>query len=84
MPDSSKNSTFILKNMANYLIFAMILDSIFDSRSSNSTSIHQFYDLASTWLRLQSFGIHLGDEPRVGTPLCRNLVSNSTLCFCVG
>ena len=32
------------------------------------------YDSALTRLRLQSFGIYLDDEPRVGTPLCRNLV----------
>ena len=37
LPDSSKNSTFILKNLAN--------NSIFDSGSSNSGSIHQIYDL---------------------------------------
>ena len=41
-------STFIQKNLANNLIFA----SIFDSRSSNSTSIHPFYDSASTRLQL--------------------------------
>ena len=43
---SSKNLTFILKNSANNLIF----DSIFDSRLSYSTSIHQFYYSASTRL----------------------------------
>ena len=49
-----------------------IFGSIFDSRSSNSTSINQFYDSNSTWLRLQSFGIRLDEEPRVGTPMRRN------------
>ena len=38
------------------------------------TAIHQFYDSASTRLRLQSFGIRLDDEPRVGTLLRRNLM----------
>ena len=69
IPDSSKNSTFILKNSAN--------NSIFDS-----TSIFQFCDSASTRLRLQSFAIRLDDEPdepRVGTPLRRYLVSSSRL-----
>ena len=58
---------FILKNSANY--------SVFDSWSSNSGSIHQFYDLASTRLRLQSLSNRLDDEFRVGTPLRRNLHS---------
>ena len=40
-------STFILKNSANYLIFASILDLIFNSRSSNLPSMHQFYYSAS-------------------------------------
>ena len=39
-----------------YSIFALKFD-----------SIHQFYELPSTRLRLQSFGIRLNDEPRVGT-----------------
>ena len=69
LSDSSKNSTFILKNSANYSIFA----SVFDLRSSNSTLIFQFCNSASTRLRLQSFDISLGDEPRVGTPLRRYL-----------
>ena len=46
-----------------------IFDSIFDLRSSNSTSIHQFQDSALTRLRLQSFSIRLDIESRVGTPL---------------
>ena len=70
MPDSSKNLTFILKDSANNLIF--------DSRPSNSTLIHQFYDSASTQLRLQSFSIGLYDEFRVGNPLCRNLQQRET------
>ena len=49
---------------------------IFDSTSSNSTSIHQFYYSASTRLRLQSFGIRLNIfESRVRTPLHQNLLS---------
>ena len=71
IPDSSKNLTFILKNSANNSIFASILE----SRSSNSTSILQFSDSASTRLRLQSFDICLDNEPRVGTPLRRYLDS---------
>ena len=51
-----------------------VFASIFDSRSSNSTLIHPFYYSASTRLRLQSFGIHLHDKSRVGTPLRRNLL----------
>ena len=58
--------TFILKNMAN--------NSVFNSRWSNSTSIHQFYDSALTQLRLQSFSIRLKNETRVRTPLRRNLL----------
>ena len=46
---------------------------IFDSRSSNSTLIHQLYYSASTWLRSQTFSIPLNNESRVGTPLCRYL-----------
>ena len=53
LPDLSKNSIFILKNSANNSVF----NSVFNSRSSNSTLIHQFYDSALTWLRLQSFDI---------------------------
>ena len=75
MPDSSKNSTFILKNSANNLIFASIFDSILDSRSSNSISILQFSYSASTRLRLQSFDVRLDNEPRVGTPLRRYLTN---------
>ena len=52
-----------------------IFDSIFDLRSGNSTSIHQFYDLASTRLRLQSFGISLDDDSLVGSLLRRYLVT---------
>ena len=63
----------MLKNSANNSIFASILD----SRSSNSTTILQFSDSASTRLRLQSFDIRLDDEPRVWTPLCQYL----TLCY---
>ena len=73
LSDSSKNSTFIL-NWVNNSIFASVVDSILDSRSSNSTSIFQFCDSASTRLRFQSFNIRLDDEPRVGTPLRRYLV----------
>ena len=54
-------------------MFNSIFDSIFDSRLSKSTSLHQFYDSASTWLRLQSFGIRLDNKPWVRTPLRRNL-----------
>ena len=50
-----------------------IFDLIFNSRSSNSASIHQFYYLASTWLRSLTFSIRLDDESRVGTPLRRYL-----------
>ena len=55
----------VKKNSAKNLIFASILN----LRSSNSTSIHQFYYSASTRLSLQSFGICLDDESRVPTPL---------------
>ena len=65
MPDSSKNSTLILKKSANNLVFNSIFDSIFISRSSNPTSIHQFYYSALTQLRLQSFGICLYDKFKV-------------------
>ena len=62
--------------------------SIFDSRSSNSPSIHQFYYSASTRLKSQTFSIRLNDESRVGTPLRQNLVvincrySFAQLCTC--
>ena len=69
LSDSSKNSTFILKN------------SVLDSRSSNSTSIFQFCDSASTRLRLQSFDIRLDDEPRVGTPLHRYLKNRQRMTY---
>ena len=46
-----------------------MFDSIFDSGSSNSTSIHLFYYLASTQLKSPTFSIRLNDESRVGTPL---------------
>ena len=55
------------------LIFDSVFDSIFDSGSSNSTSIHQFYYLASTQLRSPTFSICLYDESRGGTPVCRYL-----------
>ena len=35
-----------------------------------------FQNQASTRLRAQTFKIRLNNESRVGTPLCRNLVSN--------
>ena len=38
------------------------------------TLIHQFYYLASTRFRSQTFSIRLYNESRVGTPLCRYLV----------
>ena len=41
--------------------------------SSNSTSIRQFYYLASTWLRSPTFSIRLDDESPVRTPLRRYL-----------
>ena len=56
-------------------IFDSVFDSIFNSGSSNSTSIHQFYYSASTRLRSPTFNIRLDDESRVGTPLCRYLVT---------
>ena len=77
LPDLSQNSTFILKNSANNSIFASVLD----SRSSNSTSIHQFYYSASTRLRAQTFTIRLDDESQVGTPLRLNLLL-TFLTFC--
>ena len=85
MSDLSKNLTFILKNSANN----SVLDSIFDLGSRNSTSIHQFYDSASTRLRLQSFGIRLNDETGVGTPLRQNFYlarfkPTATMAICVG
>ena len=45
-------------------IFDSVFDLIFDSRSSNSTSIHQFYNSASTQLRSPTFNICLDDESR--------------------
>ena len=60
--------------VANWLALILSLSKWFDMRSSNLTSIHQFDDSASTWLRLQSFGIPLDDEPRVWTLLSRNLI----------
>ena len=51
-------------------------DSILDWRSSNSTLIFQFCDLASTRLRLQSFNIRLDNELRVGTPLRQYFVDS--------
>ena len=79
LSDSSKNSTFILKNSAKNSIFASVFDSILSSRLSNSTSIFQFCDLASTRLRLQSFDIRLDDEARVGTSLRQNLMKTTKL-----
>ena len=51
--------------------------SIFASRSSNSTSIHQFYDSTLLRLRTRPCAICLENEPRVGTPICRNLTSRN-------
>ena len=70
LPDSSKNSTFILKNSANNSVF----NSVFDSGSSNSGSIHQIYDSTSPRLRTRPCDIRLVDECQVGTPIFRNLV----------
>ena len=61
------------------LIFDSVFDSIFNSRSSNLTSIHQFYYLASTRLRSPTFSIRLDDKSRVGTPLRQYLYS--TVCW---
>ena len=47
--------------------------SIFDSRSSNSIPIHQFYDSTTIWLRYQRYENQLDDERRVGTPIRQNL-----------
>ena len=47
----------------------------------DSTSIHQLYDLATTRLRLQSFGIRLENEPRVGTPIFWSLLTRNSLLF---
>ena len=74
----------MLKNSANNWIFASVFDSILDSRSSNSTSIFQFCDSASTRLRLQSFDVCLDDKPRVGTPLRRYLELRNILSFFKG
>ena len=49
------------------------LNLIFDSRSSNLTSIQQFYDSALTRLRLQSFSICLDNKSWVRTMLRQNL-----------
>ena len=48
-----------------------IFASIFDSTWLGSASIHQFYDLTSTWLKSQNFGIRLVNESRVGTQFAR-------------
>ena len=43
------------------------LDIWLDSTQLNLASIHLFYDSTLAWLRLQSFGIRLDNEPRVKT-----------------
>ena len=55
-----------LKSESNTCILDSVFDSIFDSGSSNSTSIHQFYYSASTQLRSLTFCIRLDDKSRVG------------------
>ena len=55
-------------------IFDSVVESIFDSRSSNSTTFHQIYSSALTRLRSQTFSICIDDESWVGTPLRRNLL----------
>ena len=55
------------KNLRNSLKMAECY-SIFASWSSNSTSIHQFFDSSTTQLRYQRFENHLNHKPRVGTP----------------
>ena len=49
-----------------------IFNSIFDSGSSNLTSIHQFYYSALTQLRSPTFSIRLDDDDN-RTPLCQYL-----------
>ena len=43
------------------------------------STILSYHYRASTWLRLQSFGICLDNEPRVETPFCENLVRTQLL-----
>ena len=38
-----------------------------------------YYYWASTWLRYQRFENRLKDEPRVGTPICQNLLGTPVL-----
>ena len=60
-----------------------MFDSIFDSGSSNSTSIHLFYYLASTQLISPTFSICLNNESRVGTPLRQCLLIYYLNFFCI-
>ena len=46
---------------------------LFGNKLNVRCLIHQFYDLASTQQRLQSFSIRLDDESQVGTLLLQNL-----------
>ena len=57
--------------------FQGALDLLFASRSSNSTSIHHFYDLTTVKLRYKSFDNHLEDEPwDPESPKCAIKLSN--------
>ena len=71
IPLESEMNTYIRLNIQLGIQLGIQLD--IRLRLSNSTSIHQFYYSASTWLRSQTFSNGLDDEYRVGTPLCGNL-----------
>ena len=75
LPDSSKNSTFILKNLTNNSVFESVFDSIFASESSNSGLIRQIYDSTSPQLRTWPCDIRLDNKYRVGpcyAKICRD------------
>ena len=65
----SKSNTFLYLKI--HLIFNSRLGIQLNIRLglSNSTSIHQFYYSAFTWLRSPTFSIRLNDQSRVGTLL---------------
>ena len=57
------------------------LDSIFTSKLSNLTWIHQFYDPTTIRLRHYSFGNRLKDKIRIGTPICQSFQSKQQVTY---
>ena len=51
------------------------------SRSSYSSSIHQFYDSTTTQHKTRPCAIRLVDECRVGTPICQRLIRMTIINF---